>query len=83
MQVLVWMNSCAHILPTDTCFTNNGASPEGEFENVKWLHENECPCNQNLYRAAEENNHWRIEQWIHRQLSGERRRRKNSLDMWT
>ena len=83
LQVLVWMNSCAPIFTTDTCFPSIYASQEGEFEIVKWLHENGCPCNQNSYRAAEENNHWRIEQWIHRQLSVERRRRKNSLDMWT
>ena len=83
LQVLVWMNSCAPIFTTDSSFPSIYASQEGEFEIVKWLHENGCPCNQNSYRAAEENNHWRIEQWIHRQLSGERRRRKNSLDMWT
>jgi hypothetical protein len=83
LQVLVWMNSCAPIFTTDTCFPSIYASQEGEFEIVKWLHENGCPCNQNSYRAAEENNHWRIEQWIHRQLYVEKRRRKNSLDMWT
>jgi hypothetical protein len=83
LQVLVWMNSCAPIFTTDTCFPSIYASQEGQFEIVKWLHENGCPCNQNSYRAAEENNHWRIEQWIHRQLYVERRRRKNSLDMWT
>jgi hypothetical protein len=83
LQVLVWMNSCAPIFTTDMSYPSIYASQEGEFEIVKWLHENGCPCNQNSYRAAEENNHWRIEQWIHRQLYVDRRRRKNSLDMWT
>ena len=78
------MNSCAPIFTTDTSFPSIYASQEGEFEIVKWLHENGCPCNRNSYRAARENNHWRIEKWIEQQFDVERRRRrKNSLDVWT
>jgi hypothetical protein len=81
LQVLVWMNSCAPIFTTDMSFPSIYASQEGEFEIVKWLHENGCPCNQDSYRAARER---RIEKWIEQQLYVERRRRrKNSLDMWT
>jgi ankyrin repeat protein len=81
LQVLVWMNSCAPIFTTDTCFPSIYASQEGQFEIVKWLHENGCPCNQDSYHAARER---RIEKWIEQQLYVERRRRrKNSLDIWT
>jgi hypothetical protein len=81
LQVLVWMNSCAPIFTTDMSYPSIYASQKGEFEIVKWLHENGCPCNQDSYRAARER---RIEKWIEQQLYVERRRRrKNSLDMWT
>jgi hypothetical protein len=84
LQALVWMNSCAPIFTTDMSFPSIYASQEGEFEIVKWLHKNGCPCNQDSYRAARENCHWKIEKWIHQQLYVERRRRtNNSLDIWT
>ena len=74
LQVLVWMNSCAPIFTTDTSFPSIYASQLGEFEIVKWLHKNRCPCNQDSYRAARENCQWRIEKWIYQQLYVERRR---------
>jgi hypothetical protein len=83
LQVLVWMNSCAPIFTTDTSFPSIYASQEGEFEIVKWLHKNGCPCNENSYRAAGKNCQWRIEKWIEQQLSVWKKRRNNSLDIWT
>ena len=67
----------------DTSFPSIYAIQEGEFEIVKWLHKNGCPCNENSYRAARENCQWRIEKWIEQQLSVWKKRRNNSLDIWT
>ena len=57
----IWMNSCAPIFTTDVSFPSFYACQQGEFEIVKWLHENGYPCNQDSYRAARENCQWRIE----------------------
>jgi hypothetical protein len=83
LETLIWMNGEAPIFTTDIAYPTICAAQNGHLEIVKWLHNHGSPCIEETLRAADNNKHTYVSNWIQQQLYGVSRKKKyHRLDMW-